>query len=505
MEIFKERAFFISIALFIFLFGINEADAQATLDTVSIVNSMIRDKRLDEASHLLERYRHEHPKDFNLLWLYAQTEYWLKKNVHSQQLYEQAIKLQPANAYLQLDYARMLLNIEKYQKSQTLLLKLRDYDVTREAAKFELAKSYYWQKNNLKAREEVEELLKINPKNNDAKKLLNDILISSSFWINASAGYTSDTQPLQSISPAFEGGTSLHKFFSPYAAVYTPVFNYNGQVVSSSWVLIGNRFSFGKGPELRVDVGSVQFPYQGRKELTRHVRLRQKISNPVTFDVQAEHKPYFNTLRSIDTIITVNHFSSSLDLNSKNGVLGKIAFDDNHFADGNDVYSWYGYLLSKPIKISGTQLRLGYSYAFNDSRKNKFVPQGSVSQIITTGNLSGIYDPYFTPEQQQIHGALLSWLAPFKYFKLGVNTNVSFYATTLNPYFYLQRKNPNTYTLTKDYATIRYSPMEVNTYIEWQPSVKWSVRADYQYRKTFFFHSQYISLSIRTILFHERK
>lgn len=507
MKIFKERAFFSYVVFFLCLSGINNnLKAQSTSDTLTTVNSLIKDKRIDRASNLLEHYYAKHPKDFNALWLYAQTEYWLNHFSHAQQLYERAINLQPANAYLQLDYARMLINVGKYQKSQALLRTLRDYNVTREAARYELAKSFYWQKNIPKAKKEIEELLTINPKNDAAKNLLNDIFISSSPWIKVATGYTSDTQPLQSVSPAFEGGAFIHKFFSPYVGVYTPLFNYNGKVTSSTWVLIGNQFSFGKGPELKLDVGSVRFPYQDHQEITSRIDLRQKLSKRVTFDVQAEHRPYFNTVRSLDTIITVNHIASYLELNSENGVSGKIAFDDNHFADGNDVYSLYGYLLSNLIKFSGTQLRLGYSFAFNDSRKNKFVPQESLSQIIATGNLSGIYDPYFTPQQQQIHGAVLSWLAPLnKYFKFGVNANVSFYATTLNPYFYLQQKNPNTYSLTKDYASIQYSPLEASSYIEWKPGAKWSVRADYQYRKTFFFHSQYVGLSIRTILFHDRK
>ncbi len=510
-EIFKDRAFCISIIFFISSFLIHELSAQSTLDTLSIVNSRIKEKRLDEAAKLLEHYCHSHPKDFNAIWLYAQDEYWLGHFTHAIELYSLGKNLQPTNAYLQLDYARVLLNMGKYKKSQTLLLKLRDYDVTREAAMYEMVKLYYWQKNNLQAKKEAEELLKANPKNEATKNLLNDILISSSPWVKMATGYTTDTQPIQSASPSLEGGVALHKFLAPYAGAYSPFYNYSGKTASAKWFIIGNQFSFGKGSELKLDMGSVQFPYQGKQDITGHIGLRQKLNKSVTFDVQAEHKPYFNTLRSLDTIVTVNHFSSSLELNSETGAIGKIAFEDNHFADGNDVYSIYGYLLSKSIKFLGSKLRIGYSLAFNDSKDNRFVPTQTISEMVAAYNkgnyqISGIYDPYFTPQQQQINSLVLSFLFPIgKKIKFGVNANGSFYATTFNPYYYLQKKNQVTYTLTKDYATIQYSPMEASTYIEWTPSVTWSIRADYQYRKTFFFNSQFVGLSVRAILFNEKK
>ncbi len=101
---------------------------------------------------------------------------------------------------------------------------------------------------------------------------------------------------------------------------------------------------------------------------------------------------------------------------------------------------------------------------------------------------------------------VLSWLSPLgKKIKFGVNATVSFYATTLNPYYFVEKEIPNAYALYKDYERIQYWPMEVTTYIDWNPSAKWSLRTDYQYRKTFFFHSQYVGLTLRTILFHDRK
>ena len=490
-----------------FMIGTSDVTAQLPSDTLAWAYQLRDQKKITEAASLLEHYRLHHPNDFNTLWLYGQTEYWLRHFDKAQQLYEQAIVLQPANAYLQLDYARMLVNIGSYRKAQSWLYKLKSFDVTREAAMLELAKSFYWQKNNLRAKKELEELLKGNPKNIAAKNLLNDILISSSPWVKTSTGYTTDSQPLQSVAPALESGSLINSYFAPYAGIYVPQYYRNGKADHATLFLLGNQFTMRKGTELKLDGGTVQFPFQKTQNITGHIGLKQKIGIHLTFDLQAEHKPYFNTLRSLDTIIMVNHFISSLEWSNENAAEGKIAFEDNHFADGNDVYSIYGYLFSKPILFSGTRLRLGYAFAFNDSRKNKFIPQESLLQIIASGPpISGIYDPYFTPQRQKIHSIILSWLTPLNNFlKFGIHANAGLYATALNPHFHLIRVIPNTYILGKNYETVQYSPVEITAYMEWQPSVKWNIRADYQYRKTFFFHSQYAGLTIRTILFHDRK
>jgi hypothetical protein len=475
-------------------------------DTLSLVNASLAEKKIEYAAGLLAGYSHRHPKDFNALWLYAQTEYWLKHVNHSIELYEMAMQLQPTNAYLQLDYARMLINTAHYRKAQDLLLKLTTYDVTRSAALYERSKSYFWQKNNVRAQREALNVVHTAP-SDDAKKLLNDISFAAAPWIKISSSFTSDTQPLQTFSPSFESGISLHRFFSPYAGYYLPTFMYGGNVVSAPWIVVGNQFSFGQGPEIKVELGSVRFPYHQTQEVTRKLYARQKLGKYVALDFLAEHKPYFSTLRSIDTLVRVNHYLSSIELSKPEGVLGKIAFDENHFADNNDVISFYSYLLLPPFKMGATRLRFGYSFAFNDSRKNQFVPKESFSEIVAKGvPIAGIYDPYFTPQRQVINSVVASWLIPFsKWVKMGINSNVAFYATTSNPYFYLEKRPPNTYLLYKDYAALRYTPWDLSAYLQWQPSPRWTLRGDYQYKSTFFFQSNYVGLSINTVLFHEQK
>jgi hypothetical protein len=135
------------------------------------------------------------------------------------------------------------------------------------------------------------------------------------------------------------------------------------------------------------------------------------------------------------------------------------------------------------------------------------VPRDPISKVLTEGYpIQGIYNPYFTPQRQSISSFVGSWLFPFsKKVKLGVNSNFAFHATTFNPYFYLQRATANTFIIIKDYSSIKYSPWDISSYLQWQPSAAWTIRADYQHKSTFFFQSNYVGLSIRTVLFHERK
>jgi len=48
-------------------------------------------KQFSKAEKLLAVYSKVHPNDFNVLWVYALTERWLKKYKHAKQLYVKAI------------------------------------------------------------------------------------------------------------------------------------------------------------------------------------------------------------------------------------------------------------------------------------------------------------------------------------------------------------------------------------------------------------------------------
>lgn len=494
------RCFWI-LPVFLLFLEVSPVHSQTIADTLELVNNLHRNKQIEASERLLAVYHKNHRDDFNSIWLYAQTEYWLKHFKRSGILYEQGIRLQPANAYFQLDYARMLLNTGRYKRSRYWLNKLKDYPLTSTAARIELAKIDYWRGDNLRAKKQAGELLEISA-DADLQRLFADISVAAAPWVKFNTGFQNDTQPLQNVSFSLESGVALNHFFSPYAGAYLPVFIHAGSAVHSKMFVLGNRTNFSSlGAAFSYNAGLVQYPGDHSSDWISRVSLDQRILKHLSLTIERERKPYFNTVTSIDTVVVTRRFFASLNLNNDGGVSGKIGFEKNSFEDENDVSTAYGYLLSPPIKLGKVNILLGYSYAYHDAREDRFRPAESLPEIIASqgkGNsIAGYYDPYFTPLQQSIHSAVFSFLIHAgPAVKLGMNVSPAFMASTWNPYFYLESKGVGKYTLVKDYSKISFHPVEGSAYLEWKTGKKFMMRAEYAYRHTFFYESHFVALNL---------
>jgi hypothetical protein len=140
---------------------------------------------------------------------------------------------------------------------------------------------------------------------------------------------------------------------------------------------------------------------------------------------------------------------------------------------------------------------------------DEFVSQQSLAQIIanynTTQAITGVYDPYFTPQQQQVHSALVSLeIHPARVLNIGLNANVGFYAVTQTPYLYLENNESGTTFIDRGFVRERYVPYELSGFVSWQVSKKVSLQANYAYQSTYFFNSNYASLSCKISFWNEK-
>ncbi len=491
------------ILLGLVYFGNTTLHSQNITDTLQWVNQLHKDNHIPEAENLLIHYCEHHPKDLNAIWLYAKTEYWQKNFNRSQKLYEQAINIQPANAFLQLDYARMLVSIGKYRKAYPWLNKLKTYEETKEEAKLALAQAYYYEGNISKASKEIKAFLHEEKDNVTAKNIQRDITISGAPWLQLGNDYHTDTQPLRFFKPSLETGLKVNCLFSPQASLYIPIFMKHGGTLNAAVIMINNKSSFSStGTTLTYGTGMVKYPYRNATRWLGVISLNQKLTKHLSVHVEKELKPYFNTLSSIDTLVMSKHFGSSLNLNNPQGFSGKIAYDRYSFDDHNYVYSAYAYLLAPPLKFSSkVSMMAGYSFVYSDSKVNRCRTTQSVSEIVATyvpgAAITGYYNPYFTPKRQNTHALILFFtLQPNSFVKLNINLNAGVVAYSQIPYFFLQGDSDGKYILMKDYAKISVHPMEATASLSVSVNQKINLNAYYTYRNTFFYRSNLVGCSI---------
>lgn len=479
-------------------------------DTLNKVKQFKNNGKNHQACKLLKLYYKAHANNFNTTWLYAQVAYLNKHFKKSKKLYRQAEATHPDNYYLKLDYATMLANIADYNEALPLLNAYSRYDSANTKLELALAKVYLAQGNFDMAEKNIMAVLAQDKQNEDALMLLDELHIAKSSWIKIKGNYTKDSQPLQTITPAVEAGVYLHPEATLKLNLQTPLFISNGTLKNAQWLQAGDVSTFRKaGFQIAFDAGAVKQPYENKISWTGNLELKQILLKHLVLQAQAERKPYYYTISSLDTLIMVTKATAYAEWNDLNNWNGRIAFEYNGFADKNYILGGSGWVFTPPLKACVFEFRIGGAYSFSTSKDNKFVPEKTLSQIIAnysaSETITGVYSPYFTPDNMSIVSALGSIVAhPVKTFDIGFNANVGFYSTVLNPYFYLNKYQNGDVYIDEGYGKEKFYPMEFSAYGLVRITKKISLKVDYTYRKTYFYTSNSAGIGLTINFWNEQ-
>jgi hypothetical protein len=144
----------------------------------------------------------------------------------------------------------------------------------------------------------------------------------------------------------------------------------------------------------------------------------------VTAAAAARRTRYLSTLSSADTLLMVNTVELRLDRAAAPGWAGEVVFRRETFPDNNHTTSAYAWILAPVLsggrpadnRRPGASLRLGYAFSWSDADANRWsaVLTGEEAQDSLPGStIPGRYQPYFTPNDQQVHSLLAEVAATF--------------------------------------------------------------------------------------------
>ena len=487
------------ICLMLFILTPNISSA-GTSDTLANAKLLIKEKKFNKATKLLQAYTTVHPQDKYSLWLAAQAAHWAEKYNLSIKLYDKTLKLLPGNYSLIIDYAKTLMDYSELDKATALLKPYQTDEPKYTEARILQSRIDYWKGDYKKAKADIP---KVSVSNKEIDALQTDITLARSPWLNISAGYMRDNQPMQAISPEVSAGVWLNPFANLYAGIQSPAY-ITGTTVSAQSFYAGDKLHFQKaGIDLSIDAGVAKLPFHNTITWTGNVDLKKTLVKHLIFDLNLSHSPYLATLSSLNTAVTVYRYGLSAEWNDQSTVNGKAAIQFDQFPlTGNYNTTLYAYAFAPTLKASVFEFRLGYGYSFSTSRYNSYSPQNSTSYIAShytdASAYSGIYDPYFTPSHQQIHSALVNiTIHPLSIVEIGAGTNIGFYAMTANPYLYLYSAGSGADAVGRGYSNVNYNPIQANAWVGVKITKKVSLKAEYAYHRTYFFDSHYWGLSCK--------
>ena len=482
----------------LFAISFNNIYATGNEDTLNNAKVLLQSGKYAKAEKLLKALHQSHPDDLNIFWLYGQSAYGAKHYKTFNASYTKAINQFPANYYLKLDYALKLVKNGDIKKAIPLLKIYKSYDPTSSDLKLALAKIQYWQGSYTEALQTLNSKTFEKEKDIEIFQLKQDILMAKSPWLKFNFNYSSDDQPLQVITPKLEAGVFSNRFLSPYISVASQLFQQSADSKSAVTFTAGNKLNLIKaGLTLNLNGGYIQMPDKSQS-LTGNIEVTKTCYNHFQLYTQAAHQPYLATTSSLSNAIIPYHYSFSAGWNNLNSWNGKIVSNVDKFSDGeNYIYNLSGWLFAPPFIFSNIKLQIGYAYAYAWSKENRFTSKASIANVISNYNagstyISGIYNPYFTPNNQSVHSALFNiYFQPSKHLSIGSNANLGFLGKTENPYLFLDKKNGVLF-INKNYSEVKFYPDEISFFLLYQLTNKISFKLDYIFLRNNF----YINLTV---------
>lgn len=499
------------IVLFLVITSINQTNsfAQNKIDTLKIVKELRNEKKFSQALSMLKAYQHNHPKDLSTIWLHAETSFWVNNIKTAEDQYHNAINLYPDNLYLQFDYSKMLFYLGKFDEVMPILKRFLTYYPSNEEALMMKSRINYWQGNFDEASNTLQIILNKNPDNQDAEKLLREVRFVLSPWIKINSGFKSDDQPLKKVAASIEGGMYFNKLAITSFNFQSPLFVRKKKLFPADWFQVYNKSLFPNlGLNFIIGAGIVKFPIFKSTDWTGKAEADKILFKNLMIKFKYERLPYFYTQTSLNENIMTNQLSSTIGWYQPGNWNGEVSLSQELFPDNNSALTFYGWFLSPPLNFSSFELRAGYNFSYASSKESRFISKKSLSSIISNNEydnpIQGFYNPYFTANDQQVHSALASLIfQPTENVKVGINTSISIYAMTLNPYFFLDKNSNGVLFINRNFAAQKFSPFQISAFALFNLNDKLNLKMEYQYQNLFFYKLHSIMIEFKNYFWNE--
>ena len=319
--------------------------------------------------------------------------------------------------------ADALRNAGQYDSAIVLLREAHRRSPGHAPTELMLGETLYWQGDYTSAARHFENVLRMNPQNAAARRQLDEIRTVSAPWLRLGYQHDDDNQPLTRNTAQLEAGFFINPLWSIGVRA-------SGQTAASGNV----QFDYREGqaelagylPRARLDVrlaagiaATASEPglfsgYVG--EPVGQLEIGRRIGGGLRISASVERELYTATAASLMNPVPLIRARARAQLDRRNW-LGEGAVQQETYTDDNATLTTYAWLLAPLAVTSSMMLQAGYAFSWQDSRESRFTSQG-------------IYDPYFTPENEISHsvaGSFVAWRQNGA--RLQVNGSYAFYGS----------------------------------------------------------------------------
>jgi hypothetical protein len=243
--------------------------------------------------------------------------------------------------------------------------------------------------------------------------------------------------------------------------------------------------------EIDLSIGGVQRSFDAGSDWTWRAAAALRLSQAITLGGRAERAPYLYTNASFTTPVLTTSLSGVLDYSNPQGWLGQGGYEVLTFPDDNIVQRMYGWLMAPAMQTASVDLSIGYGFNRQHAREDRFTPLAKTLQP------SGVYAPYYTPNNLQAHSVLV--LIRFHLsssVSLQINGSYGLAASENAPFFYRDLRFPAPLDIKKGFYERTFHPWTLRGVLTAPVSSSLSLTTEAMYWSTAYYDSKHLNLRL---------
>ncbi len=378
--------------------------AQQTQSTITAAEQLRQEGRYAEAADSLLAYLRTNPGDMGVHWRAAQLLHQAGLEDAAALQYDAAVGLAPADPWLRLEYADLLVSLGRFDQAGSMALAVAEsresLDEARARALTLLGTLAYWRGDLSSAVGSLEAALTLDPDREDAAHTLAEIREITRPWARLALERMDDNQPYRRARVELGGGLFLTPLWTAELDLVPRVLDQPAAGGVESAVresgearVTLNGYLPGARVEVTAGLGGV---LQGEAAWIGHAGLTVRLPQQLRLRARVERVRYLWTTASADTLLFLEPVELALSRAEHPRWAGEVAVRREAFPDGNRVSSAHAWLLA-PV-VPG--LRMGAAASWQDASETRW------SLALER------YVPYYTPEEQRIASILAEVRVP---------------------------------------------------------------------------------------------
>ena len=460
-------------------------NTKSAKEILTISKDYISKKEYNNAVLFISEHYDKFSKNQYINWIYAYALSMNNNNSEANSKFKKAISIDDTNKDLQLDYARFLYKIGKINKVETILSRFLDKNSKNIEFLMMQANINFWKGDIKKSRRLITKINEIYPNTDYTKNLEAEIAAVTATYIKANFEYQTDSQPLDYFASHIVVGEYVSRFLNPQLKVSR--YSFTPEHEDALIIELKNEFYFNKIKLKANAFGGIYINHSDKSDWIGGLSITKDLFKKTFLKIGYAKKNLLSTIASTSINLTYQSLFGEIDYSNKWIVLHSW-YNHQMFSDDNVIKSYGSWILSQPIKLKKLNFQIGYSFNYTDAEDTLF---------FFNNQGVGVYNPYFTPEEQEIHsGIFIVNYKPTKKISLEAKVNYGFVGNIRNPY--PVTTTANTIEIGGFYDAI-FTPKEYTGSIKYNFSNNFIANITYIDQETFFYSRKNINFGLNFI------